>query len=108
MAGDNVRQRAVKRYRDAVEAYRQGRLRFSQEFLLFKMQEGRTDRVADHMAIVATKDELSTLQAEKEIAKHAYESAAEGYSHAAGKEGYCTVPGCTFYGARHSNRIPLE
>jgi len=89
-------------------AFRDARLRFSEEFLLYKMTEGITDRVADHRAIIATKDELSILQAEKEIAKYAYQSSTEGINHRPGEAGHVGPCRCSVFDCGDCHRLHFE
>ena len=72
MAERDIRSRA-EQYLSAVERYRDARIRFSQEFLLNKARSDKvTDRMAEHMAITGTNDELTTLSAELEVARREY------------------------------------
>lgn len=61
-------------YRAAADAVAAARIRYAESFLLWK-QRGRgntSDEKARQHAVIDTRDELTTLLAELEIAKEAY------------------------------------
>jgi len=70
---------SIERFREAIENFRLARIRFSQEYMLSK-GSNNTDRTAEHIAILETKDELTTLQAERDLARNAVESTAQSHS----------------------------
>ena len=65
----------VESYRVMVEQVRLARLRYAREFARAKSHTGTTDGQAHQAAIEATNDELTTLQAEVEIARMQMEKA---------------------------------
>lgn len=57
-------------YREAAERLAQARIRFAQAFLLAKARRDKpSDRTAEQIAIEQTKDEITVLAAELEIAR---------------------------------------
>lgn len=60
--------KAVQDFLDSIDALRQGRVRFAEQFAIAKSR-GSTDGQATQYAIAVTGDELTTLEANVAVAR---------------------------------------